>query len=275
MGALACLIPCLILVDLTQWTWKAHVYSEVSNIPEEPVCYQGDDIDPFVASRSTPDVNPSQPGSDTDISDSELDEQPTFTEANSMFWEEDPDSDEDFELSGIHPSLEPSPKEPSNISDHGSLHMGDLGGVDMSNVAYTADLPEVVQRLWVQLLAGYTCPNHPPTQDPRDHIPSDSEKLSLKHYIAWVDSRGTVKAYSLHAEVLQMATNIEILSLYMVRKLALKLSGLSSQMVDMCPKSCMAFTGEFKDLQSCIYVHDKRLGPCGQPRFDKKGLPRA
>jgi hypothetical protein len=60
----------------------------------------------------------------------------------------------------------------------------------------------------------------------------------------------------------------------MARKLAMEITGLSSQLVDMCPKSCMAFTGEFKDLQSCIYARDKRH-VCGQPRYDKKGRPRA
>ncbi|KAH9030874.1 hypothetical protein EDB83DRAFT_2168704, partial [Lactarius deliciosus] len=78
-------------------------------------------------------------------------------------------------------------------------------------------------------------------------------------YVAWVDSRGTVKGYKLHAQVLQEATGAEILSLYMVRKLAIELTGLSSQLVDMCPKSCMAFTGEFKDLHSCIYIRNKQL----------------
>ena len=52
---------------------------------------------------------------------------------------------------------------------------------------------------------------------------TSAEELSLKHFMAWVDARGTVKAYSLHAQVLQEATNIEILSLYMVRKLAMSL----------------------------------------------------
>ena len=46
-------------------------------------------------------------------------------------------------------------------------------------------------------------------------------------------------------------------------------------MVDMCPKSCMAFTGDFKDLQSCTYIRDKKLGPCGQPCYDKNHKPRA
>jgi hypothetical protein len=97
----------------------------------------------------------------------------------------------------------------------------------------------------------------------------------LKHYIAWVDSHGTVKGYHLHAQVLQEAAQVEILSLYLVRKLANELTGLSSKLVDMCPRSCMAFTGEFKDHLSCIYVCDKNKGPCGEPRYDKKGSPRA
>ena len=46
-------------------------------------------------------------------------------------------------------------------------------------------------------------------------------------------------------------------------------------MVDMCPGSCMAYTGEFKDYLSCTYVRDKKSGPCGEPRYDKKGSPRA
>ena len=44
-------------------------------------------------------------------------------------------------------------------------------------------------------------------------------------------------------------------------------------MVDMCPKSCMAFTGDFKDLQTCVHIRDRHV--CGEPRFDKKGQPRA
>ncbi|KAF8266293.1 hypothetical protein EI94DRAFT_1505101, partial [Lactarius quietus] len=131
-----------------------------------------------------------------------------------------------------------------------------------------ADLPEVVKRLCTQLLAGYTLPNHPSTKyDPRGRLLTESEQLSLKHFIAWVDSCGTVKGYSHHAQVLQEATKIEILSLYLVQKLVNELTESSSQMVDMCPKSCMAFTGDFKDLQSCIYVHDKCHGPCGQPCY--------
>ena len=48
--------------------------------------------------------------------------------------------------------------------------------------------------------------------------------LSLKHYVAWVNSHGTVKAYSLHAKVLGEASGTEILSLYLVQKLAIELT---------------------------------------------------
>jgi hypothetical protein len=152
----------------------------------------------------------------------------------------------------------------------------DSGDIDEEVFAASgADLPEVVKKLRIQLLSGYTPPNHPSINDgPRGRLLTLDEELSLKHFIAWVDSRGTVKGYTLHAKVLQQATGMEILSLYMARKLAIELTGLSSQLVDMCPKSCMAFTGEFKDLHSCTYVRDKRH-VCGQPRYDKKGRPRA
>jgi hypothetical protein len=42
------------------------------------------------------------------------------------------------------------------------------------------------------------------------------EVLSLKHYLAWVDSCGTVKAYGLHAKVLEEVGNVELLTLYKV-----------------------------------------------------------
>jgi hypothetical protein len=107
-----------------------------------------------------------------------------------------------------------------------------------------ADVPEVVRRLQKQLLNGYTHPNHPAVNDPRQCPLTETEELSLKHYIAWVDSHGTVRAYNAHAQVLHQAKGIDILSLYLVRKLAMEVTGLSSQKVDMSPKSCMAFTGQ-------------------------------
>jgi hypothetical protein len=204
-----------------------------------------------------------------DLSDSELDlelGQCAISEAGSDFQDEGIDSDADLD-SDLHPAMEHAVHD-TGVSGPGEPDSGDLDEED-------ANLPDVVKKLQLQLLSGYKAPNHPPIDDdPRGHSLTSAEELSLKHYIAWVDSRGTVKAYKLHAEVLQEATGMEILSLYMARKLAMEITGLSSQLVDMCPKSCMAFTGEFKDLQSCIYARDKRH-VCSQPCYDKKGRPRA
>jgi hypothetical protein len=73
------------------------------------------------------------------------------------------------------------------------------------------------------------------------------ETLSLKHYLAWSGSHGTVKAYNAHAQLLAAeATQEEILSLYKVKQLAMDLTGIKPSFVDLCPKSCMAFTGGAK-----------------------------
>jgi hypothetical protein len=240
------------------------------------------DVDPYVpvGLNSTADADLTWQGMDPNVSDSELDQDAVSnagSQAGSLDQDtdEDFDSDEDVDSSNLHPALVPA----SNVGGaDNSLpeREPDSGDLDEeASAASGADVPEVVKKLRLQLLSGYKPPNHPSIDDdPRGRSLTSAEELSLKHYIAWVDSRGTVKAYKLHAEVLREATGMEIISLYMARKLAIELTGLSSQLVDMCPKSCMAFTGEFKDLQSCIYARDKRH-VCGQPHYDKKGRPRA
>jgi Transposase family tnp2 len=239
------------------------------------------DFDAHMASGSTTvdgsDVD--WPGMDPNISDTEADQQHTDSDSDS---EEDfdsdgsddqsDDSDVDHSSSTLHPSLVPLSKGHQTTFDHGTLPDSD----DTFQVAADATiLPAVVQKLREQLLSGYTCPAFPPISDSRGRPLASDEILSLKHYIAWVNSHGTVEAYNCHAKVLQETTGIEILSLYMVRKLAVEVTGMLSQLVDMCPRSCMAFTGEYKDLQFCIYTRDKRHGPCGQLRYNKKGEPRA
>ena len=207
---------------------------------------------------------------DPNISDSEM-AQDQLSEASLSFLDQDDEDgveqdDTDLEL---HPAIQPLSMVDSDISGQGSLPQRDTDDNLDEAVAFAAgatDSPEIIQRLQKQLLSSYSLPNNPSLVDnPRGHSLTAAEELSLKHYVAWVDSHGTVKGYSLHAQVLQEATGTEILSLYMVRKLAIELTGLSFQLVDMCPKSCMAFTGEYKDLNSCIYVCDRHHGPCGQP----------
>ena len=271
------------------------------------------DVDHFIASSSIPGADLSWLGTDPNIYDPEPGQEMEVFEAGSSIFEQDyePDDDDDdpfeihpslesstkgpglleqhseFDAADFHPSLEYPSKGCSNTPEPGSFCTGDSDGADPEDmeapdaVNLPDMLPDLITKLQKQLLAGYTHPVFPPINDSIGRALTESEELSLKHYMAWVDSRGTVKAYSLHGALLQSVTEIEVLSLYMVRKLAMKVLGLSAQMVDMCPRSCMAFTGEFKDLRSCIHMRDKHKGNkhtlevCGEPRFDNKGSPRA
>ena len=229
-------------------------------------------------------TDPTQEGAVT--SDSDLEELDSHS-PHPASDDSDPGSDQDFDSDSgcdgsdgdpdCHPILEPilNVENPLQETDNSDI-------LDDTFIPEAANCPEVVQLLRKQLLSNYRPPNHPPIIDPRGHSLTEAEVFSLKHYLTWVSSRGTVQGYSLHAKLLQQVLqkvspgNVELLSLYKVRKLAIELTGLSSQLVDMCPKSCMAFTGEFKDELFCTYIRDKRRGvPCGQPRFDKNGQPRA
>ena len=134
------------------------------------------------------------------------------------------------------------------------------------------DLPDVIRQLQKELLKGYTLPPCP-VEPPQQHTLSRAEMLSLKHYLAWAESHGTVKAYSAHAQVLAEATEEEILSLYKVKQLAMTLTGLKPSFVEMCPRSCMAFTGKFKDQYTCSYSHNGK--DCNVPCYKAPQGPRA
>jgi hypothetical protein len=125
-------------------------------------------------------------------------------------------------------------------------------------------LPGTLTDLQKELLRDYTTPVVPPVTASGPRALTSVERLTLQHYIAWKKSNGTVLAYKLHAQVLSKATGEEILSLYSARKLATDLTGLEPSQVDMCPKSCLAYTGEFEDLESCPYIRDGKK--CGEPR---------
>lgn len=133
------------------------------------------------------------------------------------------------------------------------------------------NLPPSLKKLQSALLHGYSTPQECPDFVPMPRDLTSSEMLSLKHFIAWKKSNGTVLAYKLHAKVLQSATNIEIMSLHSVKKLATTLTDLIPLKVDMCPHSCIAYTGEFEVLESCPYIHKGVI--CGEPRYQAKATP--
>lgn len=127
-------------------------------------------------------------------------------------------------------------------------------------------VPEQVEALHNTLLNGYTLPD-PPDSPPISENLDSSQLLTLKHYTAWHRSNGTVKAYKLHAAVLQRATGETILSLYMARKLAASVTELAPTNVDICSNSCIAYTGVFAEMTSCPHVRDKKV--CGAPRYKR------
>lgn len=133
------------------------------------------------------------------------------------------------------------------------------------------NLPQSLDDLRKKLLGDYMCTEE---DSASAHIPKEltsSEKATLQHYIAWKKSNGTVQAYRLHAEVLEAISGIEILSLHSAQKLAIALTELSPAQIDMCPKSCLAYTGEFAESQTCPHIHNGKL--CGEPRYKAKSRP--
>ena len=236
------------------------------------------DANPYRASSSSGstnifDTDPTWLGTDPDISDSELDQLPSPVLLETDHSDSGSDSDPESGSFKSHPIMS-SLAEPAHLfpMPQRELDLNPDGDEEEYISPNIVDLPETVLKLRKMLLCGYKCPDHP-TGDLVGCELTLVEQLSLKHYIAWVDSHGTVKAYTLHREVLQEATGTKVLSLYMARKLAMDVTGLSSQLVDTCPRSCMAYTGEFKNDCFCVYVHNKQR--CNEPHYNMKGKPRA
>jgi hypothetical protein len=157
--------------------------------------------------------------------------------------------------------------------DGGFLEPDDSAPTDSGDGSSVGNLPEIIAQLQQKLLRGYTLPPEP-AQNPRQPDLSWAERLSLHHYFAWTESHGTVKAYDAHARVLSDATKEKILSLHKVRQLALNLAGLVPSFVDMCPKSCKAYTGDFES--DAICAHSNKGKECNEPRYlPQQGSSRA
>ena len=129
--------------------------------------------------------------------------------------------------------------------------------------------PKALDDLREQLLDGYKPPDECPpdikTGKELDTLTRDA-RISLEHFVAWKKSNGTVKAYEMHAKVLASHTGAIILTLYQAKKLAVKLTGFYATKIDMCSKSCIAYTGKYETLDKCPYKPVS--GPiCGSPRY--------
>ena len=148
--------------------------------------------------------------------------------------------------------------------DDGSAELDDAELYGSTESGGDGNVPEIITQLQQKLLKGYTLPPIPEQAPSRPDL-SRAQRLSLHHYFAWIESNGTVKAYNAHAQVLSQATEEEIFSLYKVRQLALDLAGLTPSFVDMCPKSCMAYTGDSESETMCTHSHKGKV--CNEPRY--------
>lgn len=131
-----------------------------------------------------------------------------------------------------------------------------------------------LQALKKELLGDYRTPSEAPSEPFILPELDDVQKLSLKHYSAWQKSNGTVKAYTLHASVLAEATGTEILSLYKVEALAESITRLHPRSIDICPKSCIAYTGKYSHLDKCPYISSATRKECNTPRYSGKNPNR-
>ncbi|TEB19113.1 hypothetical protein FA13DRAFT_1802606 [Coprinellus micaceus] len=116
-------------------------------------------------------------------------EEDTFSEDSNNGGSEESESDSEGDSSD------------ANITDLANSHTDDL----LFESAFF-DRPPSVHKLQENLLGGYEPPPQPPPSPFELEPLTEEEKLSLRHYIAWRRTNGTVRAYKEHAEVLQDAS---------------------------------------------------------------------
>lgn len=188
-------------------------------------------------------------------------------ESNSMYGSDD--SHEDSDLGTVDDLVSKLWWQDNPDSDSEELEMPvDLDELDPtvpdSNEGFF-QLPDSLKDLRKQLLGEYVLPTEPPQYSGVRELTA-SETISLQHYVAWRKSNGTHYAYNLHADVLSRASNVEVLSRHQVKKLAQDLTEFVPRMVDMCPRSCIAYTGAYENLLECPYIHAGK-GVCNEKRF--------
>src|SRR6266576_2688983 len=74
--------------------------------------------------------------------------------------------------------------------------------------------------------------------------------------------------------LMRLMKNLTGMVKMMRRVKAMDLSGLKPHKIDMCPESCMAYTGEYEMMMNCCYVKEK-VAACNEPRYSGRGRPRA
>lgn len=210
--------------------------------------FTGLSIEPMLADSDSEGVHEVEDhdGFDDNHSDSE--------DFVSRFWWPDPDLRQD----------EDDAPEPTTVEEdeRGVESVPDGGGDD-------EDIPASVIKMRNDMMSSIPLdyPGPKPAVPPPVRPLSRFEVLSLQHYAAWIRTNGTVEAYYEHGALLEQVAETPILSLHRVKQLARRLVDFTPRMVDMCPKSCIAYTGAYQEYRSCPYKPSKGPSPCNLPRY--------
>lgn len=129
-----------------------------------------------------------------------------------------------------------------------------------------------------ELIGDYTLPPRPVLKpdiaDVACHL-TPSQKLTLRFYRIWNRTNGTVEAYKCYSELINSISSITILSLSSAQSLLSNTVNVFAEDTDMCPNSCIAYTGRYRNLQSCPFVRDRNAGQCGRSRYSNPDAPPA
>lgn len=173
---------------------------------------------------------------------------------------------------------DPEPLDQNLVDDSDELHQ---------NFSFF-DTPQPLKALRNDLLGTYKCPSNETEANlyvkPLFSALSLSQNLSLRMYIAWVKTNGTSEAHITYKETIEQSfrdikamhpdfPEIDFLTRHQSRKLAAELTSFAPKFIDMCSKSCIAYTGKYKFLELCP--------TCNAPRYKesssekKKRVPEA
>ncbi|KAK0558479.1 hypothetical protein OC844_005125 [Tilletia horrida] len=134
--------------------------------------------------------------------------------------------------------------------------------------------------LFDRLVAGYT-PGRKPRRPPNIHNSAAqlqsrlgrSEHASLAHFVTSIRTKATddqYKAFARNAE--KLSPGVKICGQKKAATLLKRVTKLREDEWDMCPNSCMAFTGQHSDLLRCKARRNGKR--CREARFDSQGKPR-
>ncbi|KAL6305364.1 hypothetical protein BKA93DRAFT_816991 [Sparassis latifolia] len=86
------------------------------------------------------------------------------------------------------------------------------------------------------------------------------EQLSIKLFLA--DTDGSENIYNeVREAILEWHPEDKILTHHCVKRKVAEISGITPILEDMCPNSCISYTGPFKDLDICPYCHKHCYDP--------------